>query len=83
MKRLIGFKKITRTSAESVYTSPGYILHGPWRLSRSPALAFALPARYFANSGLPSLLIPGEQVTAFTNDIYRMYQFGRIGGRYA
>jgi RNA-directed DNA polymerase len=30
--------------------------HGPWRLSRSPALAFALPARYFANLGLPSLL---------------------------
>lgn len=30
--------------------------HGPWRLSRSPALAFALPARYFADLGLPSLL---------------------------
>jgi RNA-directed DNA polymerase len=29
--------------------------HGPWRLSRSPALAFALPARYFATVGLPSL----------------------------
>lgn len=29
--------------------------HGPWRLSRSPALAFALPARYFAALGLPSL----------------------------
>ena len=29
--------------------------HGPWRLSRSPALAFALPARYFAKLGLPSL----------------------------
>lgn len=29
--------------------------HGPWRLSRSPALAFALPARYFANLGLPRL----------------------------
>ena len=29
--------------------------HGPWRLSRSPALAFALPARYFAGLGLPSL----------------------------
>ncbi|MCL4476828.1 MAG: group II intron reverse transcriptase/maturase [Nitrospirae bacterium] len=29
--------------------------HGPWRLSRSPALAFALPARYFASIGLPSL----------------------------
>lgn len=30
--------------------------HGPWRLSRSPALAFALTASYFANLGLPSLL---------------------------
>jgi hypothetical protein len=30
--------------------------HGPWRLSRSPAPAFALPARYFADLGLPSLL---------------------------
>lgn len=29
--------------------------HGPWRLSRSPGLAFALPARYFASLGLPSL----------------------------
>jgi len=29
--------------------------HGPWRLSRSPALAFALPARYFARLGLPQL----------------------------
>ena len=29
--------------------------HGPWRLSRSPALAFALPARYFRNHGLPEL----------------------------
>jgi RNA-directed DNA polymerase len=29
--------------------------HGPWRLSRSPALAFALPARYFSKLGLPRL----------------------------
>lgn len=29
--------------------------HGPWRLSRSPALAFALPARYFVTLGLPRL----------------------------
>jgi group II intron reverse transcriptase/maturase len=29
--------------------------HGPWRLSRTPALAFALPLRYFNNLGLPSL----------------------------
>ena len=29
--------------------------HGPWRLSRSPALAFALPAKYFASMGVPRL----------------------------
>jgi len=31
--------------------------HGPWRLSRSPALAFALPAKYFAGLGLPRLFV--------------------------
>ena len=31
--------------------------HGPWRLSRSPGLAFALTARYFANPGLPRLFV--------------------------
>lgn len=30
--------------------------HGPWRLSHSPALAIALPARYFATLGLPTLV---------------------------
>jgi RNA-directed DNA polymerase len=30
--------------------------HGPWRLSKSPALYRALPNRYFANLGLPSLV---------------------------
>lgn len=30
--------------------------HGPWRLSRSPALSIALPARYFAALGLPNLV---------------------------
>jgi group II intron reverse transcriptase/maturase len=29
--------------------------HGPWRLSKTPALALALPARYFSSLGLPSL----------------------------
>jgi RNA-directed DNA polymerase len=29
--------------------------HGPWRLSRSPALAFALPGSYFTALGLPKL----------------------------
>lgn len=31
--------------------------HGPWRLSRSPGLAFALTARYFARLGLPRLFV--------------------------
>lgn len=31
--------------------------HGPWRLSRSPGLAFALPAKYFAAMGLPRLFV--------------------------
>ena len=29
--------------------------HGPWRLSKSPALARALPNKYFRGMGLPSL----------------------------
>ena len=29
--------------------------HGPWRLSRSPALSFALPNAFFASLGLPRL----------------------------
>jgi len=29
--------------------------HGPWRLSQSPALYFALPNKYFAELGLPSV----------------------------
>jgi RNA-directed DNA polymerase len=30
--------------------------HGPWRLSKTPALAIALPLRFFTNLGLPSLV---------------------------
>ncbi|WP_239062066.1 group II intron reverse transcriptase/maturase [Ideonella livida] len=30
--------------------------HGPWRISMTPALSLALPARYFASLGLPSLV---------------------------
>jgi hypothetical protein len=29
--------------------------HGPWRISRSPALSIALPTRFFAEMGLPLL----------------------------
>jgi RNA-directed DNA polymerase len=31
--------------------------HGPWRLSRSPALSFALPGGYFHALGLPPLAV--------------------------
>lgn len=30
--------------------------HGPWRLSKTPALTLALPARYFTSMGLPALV---------------------------
>lgn len=33
--------------------------HGPWRVSHSPALSYALPNSYFASLGLPSLA-PGR-----------------------
>jgi len=29
--------------------------HGPWRLSQTPALSLALPARMFRQMGLPEL----------------------------
>lgn len=31
--------------------------HGPWRLSASPALYYALPNKYFINLGLPQLAV--------------------------
>ncbi|MFQ5485637.1 MAG: group II intron maturase-specific domain-containing protein [Desulfobacterales bacterium] len=31
--------------------------HGPWRISHSPALLFALGARYFASPGLERLFV--------------------------
>ena len=31
--------------------------HGPWRLSRSPGLAFALTTQYFTKLGLPKLFV--------------------------
>ena len=30
--------------------------HGPWRLSMSPAIYYALPNKFFAGMGLPSLV---------------------------
>ena len=32
--------------------------HGPWRLSGSPGLYYALPNKYFAELGLPGLMVP-------------------------
>jgi RNA-directed DNA polymerase len=34
--------------------------HGPWRLSRSPGLAFALTTSYFSELGVPTLYIRGS-----------------------
>jgi RNA-directed DNA polymerase len=31
--------------------------HGPWRIANSPALAMALPTAYFAQLGLPSMVV--------------------------
>ena len=31
--------------------------HGPWRISRSPALSYAFPNVYFASLGLPNLTV--------------------------
>jgi RNA-directed DNA polymerase len=32
-------------------------VHGPWRLSRSPALSYALPNAFFTTLGVPSLVL--------------------------
>jgi len=31
--------------------------HGPWRIANSPALAIALPTAYFAQLGLPPMVV--------------------------
>ena len=31
--------------------------HGPWRLSKTPALRVAMPVKYFDNMGLPTLVV--------------------------
>jgi len=51
-----GYRELRRRGVsvrEAWHTSKS--AHGPWRLSKTPALALALPARYFCNLGLPSL----------------------------
>ena len=54
--------------------------HGPWRLSKTPALAIALPLRFFINFGLSTLRHHGR------NSIHRTAGYvtrtsGGVGGR--
>jgi RNA-directed DNA polymerase len=49
--RALRRRGVSRDLAWNTVTSA----HGPWRLSRSPALAIALPGRYFDGLGLPRL----------------------------
>ncbi len=51
-----GYRELRRRGVsrrEAWYTAKS--AHGPWRLSKTPALALALPARYFERLGLPSV----------------------------
>jgi hypothetical protein len=51
-----GYRELRRRGVsvrEARHTSKS--AHGPWRLSKTPALALALPAKYFRSLGLPSL----------------------------
>ena len=51
-----GYRELRRRGVsrrEAWYTAKS--AHGPWRLSKTPALALAMPARYFERLGLPSL----------------------------
>ena len=51
-----GYRELRRRGVsvrEAWHTSKS--AHGPWRLSKTPALALALPVRYFSSLGLPSL----------------------------
>ena len=45
-KRVVSVREAWNTSKSA---------HGPWRLSKTPALALALPLRFFTNLGLPTL----------------------------
>ena len=44
-------------SAGDLAWNTGKSAHCPWRLSQSPGLGFALPAKYFAALGLARLFI--------------------------
>lgn len=52
-----GYRELrTRGISRELAWNTAKSAHGPWRLSRSPALAIALPARYFAALGLLNLV---------------------------
>jgi hypothetical protein len=55
--------------------------HGPWRLSQSPALAIALPQRYFAALGLPSLIADSPSHLIRRTAVYVTRTYGGVGGR--
>lgn len=53
-----GYKELRKRGvSRSLAWNTAKSAHGPWRLSRSPALAFALPGRYFDGLGVPRLYI--------------------------
>ena len=52
--RLPGTTQARRVSVSEAWNT-SKSAHGPWRLSKTPALTIALPLRYFNNLGLPSL----------------------------
>ena len=52
-----GYRELRRRGVsvrEAWHTSKS--AHGPWRLSKTPALALALPVRHFSKMGLPCLV---------------------------
>ncbi len=52
-----GYRKLRRLGVKrQLAWNTAKSAHGPWRLSKSPALYYALPNRYFRNLGLPTLV---------------------------
>jgi len=52
-----GYRKLRRLGVKrQLAWNTSKSAHGPWRLSQSPALYYALPNRYFRDLGLPSLV---------------------------
>ena len=52
-----GYRKLRRLGIKrDLAWNTSKSAHGPWRLSQSPALYFALPNKYFRDLGLPNLV---------------------------